>query len=118
MLGSTGDVAARIWWRQESEVVTQRAHAVRVIGPEVTLIETPSSTWKDHPDPDVMDRSTRLWGAEGRKKLQNLRVGIVGAGGTGSLSVFALATMGVGHLIAWDKDIAKQENRTSWTCAA
>ena len=60
----------------------------------------------DHADPAVIDRSTRLWGKEGRRRLQNLRVGIVGAGGTGSLSVLGLATMGVGKLLVWDKDTA------------
>ena len=81
------------------------------MGPELTILETPSSPWKDHSDPAVMDRSTRLWGAEGRRRLQNLRVGIVGAGGTGSLSVLGLATMGVGKLLVWDKDAATKQNR-------
>jgi hypothetical protein len=111
VLGSVGDVDARIWWREGSAVLTQLAHAIRVVGPELTILETPSSLWKDHPDPAVMDRSTRLWGAEGRRRLQNLRIGIVGGGGTGSLSVFALATMGVGNLRVWDKDIAQKQNR-------
>jgi hypothetical protein len=43
--------------------------------------------------------------------MQNLRVGVAGVGGTGSLSVLGLATMGVGKLCIWDKDIAKKENR-------
>jgi hypothetical protein len=111
VLGSAGDVDARIWWRENKAVVTQPAHAIRVVGPELTVLETPASPWRDHPDPSVMDRSTRLWGREGRRRLQNLRIGIVGAGGTGSLSAFALATMGVGKLSVWDKDIARKENR-------
>lgn len=111
VLGSAGDVDARIWWREGNALLTQAAHAIRVVGPELTVLETPSSPWRDHPDPSVMDRSTRLWGREGRRRLQNLRVGVVGAGGTGSLSVFALATMGVGNLRVWDKDIAQKQNR-------
>lgn len=58
-----------------------------------------------------MDRSTRLWREEGRRRLQNLRVGVVGVGGTGSISVVSLATMGVGKLLVWDKDVAKKQNR-------
>ena len=111
VLGSAGDIDARIWWHEGKSVLTQQAHAVRVVGPELTILETPSSPWRDHPDPSVMDRSTRLWGREGRRRLQNFRIGIVGAGGTGSLSIFALATMGVGNLRVWDKDIAQKENR-------
>ncbi len=111
LLGSAGDMDARIWWREGSGAVTQPAQAIRIVGPELTILETPSSIWADHPDPAVMDHSTRLWGKEGRRRLQNLRIGIVGAGGTGSLSGFALATMGVGKLRVWDKDIALKENR-------
>ena len=111
VLGSEGDVDARIWWPGPPGRLTQPAHAIRIVGPELTILETPSSPWKDHSDPAVMDRSTRLWGAEGRRRLQNLRVGIVGAGGTGSLSVLGLATMGVGKLLVWDKDTATKQNR-------
>jgi hypothetical protein len=111
VLGSGGDVDGRIWWREGKADLTQPAHTIRVVGPELTLLETPSSLWRDHPDPSVMDRSTRLWGGEGRRRLQNLRIGIVGGGGTGSLSIFALATMGVGNLRVWDKDTAQKQNR-------
>ena len=83
---------------------------VRIVGPELRIIETPDSIWHDHPDPGVMDRSTRIWGAEGRRRLQNLRVGIIGAGGTGSIVLLSLATMGTGHIGAWDKDVVKKDN--------
>jgi molybdopterin-synthase adenylyltransferase len=111
VIGSAGDVDARVWWWGGSGVQTQPVQAIRIVGPELTVLETPASTWRDHPDPSVMDRSTRLWGDQGRKRLQNLRIGIAGVGGTGSLSAFALATMGVGKLSLWDKDIGKKENR-------
>jgi len=111
VIGTEGDVDARVWWRDESSLRTQPAHAVRIVGPELTILETPASPWKDHPDPFVMDRSTRLWGEHGRKRMQNLRIGVAGGGGTGSLSVLGLATMGAGKLCIWDKDIGKKENR-------
>jgi len=111
VIGSEGDVDARVWWREGPSVQTQPAQVIRVVGPELTFLETPSSSWRDHPDPSVMDRSTRLWGEEGRRRMQNLRVGVAGVGGTGSLSVLGLATMGVGKLSIWDKDEAKKENR-------
>lgn len=112
VLGSAGDVDARIWWCDErAAIASQPAEAIRVVGPELTILETPSSSWKDHPDPAVMDRSTRLWGREGRRRIQNLRVGIAGAGGTGSVTGLSLATMGVGKVRVWDKDIAAKENR-------
>jgi molybdopterin-synthase adenylyltransferase len=104
------DLDARIWWNTGGGLKTQPVHVVRVVGPEITFIETPHSGWRDHPDPAIMDRSTRLWGIEGRRKLQNVRVGIVGAGGTGSIVLLSTATMGVGKIRVWDKDIVKKEN--------
>lgn len=110
VLNRKGEVDGRIWWRGP-KATTQPVQAFRIVGPELTVVETPASTWADHPDPAVMDRSTRLWGKEGRRRLQNLRIGIVGGGGTGSLVTFATATMGVGKLRIWDKDVAGKENR-------
>src|SRR5579859_5529034 len=111
VLNRKREIDARIWWRGSKGPATQPAHALRIVGPELTVLETPTSPWTDHADPTIMDRSTRLWGREGRRRLQNLRVGIVGGGGTGSLVTFATATMGVGKLRIWDKDIARKENR-------
>lgn len=111
VIGSLGDVDARVWWRDNNTTVTQPVHGVRIVGPELRIIETPASSWKDHLDPTIMDRSTRLWGKEGRRRLQNIRIGVVGAGGTGSITILALATMGAGHILIWDKDVAKKENR-------
>ncbi len=111
VIGSLGDVDARVWWRANNHMATQPGHGVRIVGPELRIIETSASPWMDHPNPTVMDRSTRLWGKEGRKRLQNIRIGVAGAGGTGSLTILALATMGAGQLLIWDKDVAKKENR-------
>lgn len=111
VLGSDhSDVDARIWWEDADGTHVQLAQAIRIVGPEITFLETRHSGWKDHPDPAVMDRSTRLWGTEGRRRLQNLRVGFVGVGGTGSIALFSLATTGVGKMKCWDKDIIKKEN--------
>jgi hypothetical protein len=104
-------VDARIWWNAGNGLVSQPVQIVRTVGPEVTFVETPHSEWADHPDPEMMDRSTRIWGREGRRRLQNLRVGVVGAGGTGSITLLAIATMGAGKMRAWDRDVIKKENR-------
>jgi molybdopterin-synthase adenylyltransferase len=106
----SSSVDARIWWASKHGPGVQRVGVVRVVGPELGLLETASSNWLDHPDPSLMDRSTRLWGAQGRRRLQNIHVGIVGVGGTGSVAVVSLATMGVGKISTWDKDIVKKEN--------
>jgi hypothetical protein len=104
------DLDARLWWNGANGLQSQAVQVLRIVGPETTFIETPHSPWIDHTDPVLMDRSTRLWGKAGRRLLQNVRVGVVGAGGTGSIALVALATMGTGKLRAWDGDVLKKQN--------
>ena len=111
VLGSEhGTVDARLWWDSGGGPKIQPVGIVRIVGPEIRFLETPHSRWCDHPDPSMMDRSTRLWGEQGRRIMQNLRIGIVGAGGTGSVVLAAAATMGVGSIEVWDRDTVRSVN--------
>jgi hypothetical protein len=105
-----GDVDGRVWL-QDPDVQCMPASLLRILGQSIGFIELRSSRWRDHLDPDVMDRSTRIWGAVGRRILQNIRVGVVGLGGTGSIAFLSLVTMGIGNVYAWDKDVLGKENR-------
>jgi hypothetical protein len=110
VVGSTpSSVDARVWWKSETLAV-QPATTVRVVSKTLRLIETPHSRWMDHPDPEVVDRSTLMWGVEGRRILQNLRVGVVGGGGTGSIVIVTAAMMGTGKMSAWDADAVQTTN--------
>ncbi len=51
------------------------------------------------------DRQVRALGIEGQSTIRNLRVGIVGAGGTGSAIVEQLIRLGVGNLVIVDDDL-------------
>lgn len=53
---------------------------------------------------DTFDRQVRAFGADGQRRLQLLRVGIVGLGGTGSLVTQQLAHLGVDDFILIDRD--------------
>lgn len=62
---------------------------------------------------DEHDRDARqllVWGAKGQRRLQQARVAIVGAGGTGSHAVTQLAHLGVGHLVLIDDDVIERSN--------
>ena len=50
------------------------------------------------------DRQARLFGDRGQSLLHGAKVGIVGAGGVGSLLVLYMARLGVGHLVVVDPD--------------
>jgi hypothetical protein len=60
----------------------------------------------------IFDRQVRAFGHEGQRLLAALRVGVVGAGGTGSATIEQLARLGVGEVIALDDDAIDQSNLT------
>ena len=58
----------------------------------------------------LYDRQVRLFGDRGQEILASQKVGIIGAGGTGSLINEYLARLGVGHLIVVDYDRLDETN--------
>jgi hypothetical protein len=56
------------------------------------------------------DRQARLFGDRGQALLATLKVGVIGAGGAGSLLLQWLAHLGVGHLVAVDPDRLETSN--------
>lgn len=93
-------VAGEIWLRDGRRVSLDSA---RVIGrPLRTLHPAPLP----HPAAadETYDRQARLFGDRGQAILKAQKVGIIGAGGAGSLVVEYLARLGVGHLVIADQD--------------
>jgi molybdopterin/thiamine biosynthesis adenylyltransferase len=56
------------------------------------------------------DRQVRAFGAEGQSRLQQLRVGIVGLGGTGATVAEQLSHLGVEKFLFVDPDIVEESN--------
>lgn len=59
---------------------------------------------------NIYERTDLLIGEEGRKKLQNAKVAVIGVGGVGSYAAEALARSGVGHIVLMDKDEVDETN--------
>lgn len=60
----------------------------------------------------IFDRQVRAFGPDGQRLLSGLRVGVVGAGGTGSATIEQLARLGVGELVVVDDDVVDEANLT------
>lgn len=99
-------VAGDIWLSHTRRVPLTSA---RVIGP----------TWRSlfpaqPPRPDGIDpryqRQSLMFGEPGQALLRELKVGIVGAGGVGSVLIELLARLGVGHLVVVDPDFVDLTN--------
>lgn len=89
----------------------QRAtlESLRVVGSSIrTLHPAPP----ERPtDVDITyDRQARIFGDRGQAVLRRQKVGVIGAGGIGSLVVEYLARLGVGHLVVADPDRVETSN--------
>ena len=92
-------VAGDIWLSTRHQVTLD--HAAVVGRTPQTLYPSPPTP--PQPDPEH-DRQVRIFGERGQHLLAAQKVGIVGAGGVGSLLNEYLARLGVGHLVVVDDD--------------
>ena len=70
-------------------------------------------TWASGQDvavDDAFDRQVRMFGPEANALLREMRIGVVGCGGTGSAVAMLLARLGVGMLALFDEDIVEASN--------
>lgn len=77
------------------------------VGPRVHVLFDPAAPAAVDP---VFDRQVRAFGLEGQSLLRRLRVGVVGVGGTGSVTVQQLAHLGVGGFVLVDADKVELHN--------
>lgn len=92
-------VAGDIWLPSGQRVELEHA---RVVGrPQRLLYPSPPSLAS--PDP-AYDRQVLLFGERGQTILHAQKVGVIGAGGAGSLIIEYLARLGVGHVVIADPE--------------
>lgn len=102
-------VAGDLWLTPKRRVaIAQTTIVGRTIrhltpAPVVPVATAASDAWR-------YDRQTRLFGDTGQVLLRNLKVGVIGVGGAGSLLVEYLARLGVGHLLFADPERIEPTN--------
>lgn len=99
-------VAGDLWLPDGSRA---RLTDARIVGANLTRLYPTPPTLLARTDP-TYDRQTRLFGDAGQDILRRLKVGVIGAGGVGSLLVEYLARLGVGHLIVTDPERIERTN--------
>ena len=92
-------VAGDIWLSADHQVELDHS----------TTVGRSQKLWRPAPQPPAnadpqYDRQVRLLGDRGQDVLSKQKVGIIGAGGAGSLLNEYLARLGVGHLVVVDYD--------------
>ncbi len=98
-------VAGDIWLTAENQA---RLGRTIVVG-RVQELLTPDPLRPRHAEPGY-DRQVRLFGDRGQAILADQKVGILGAGGAGSLINEYLARLGVGHLVVVDEERIEPTN--------
>ncbi len=97
---ATNAVAGRLWVSKDEQLTLNSA---RILAPRITdlypqLLPAPRGR------PAAYDRQARIFGDRGQDILSKLTVGVIGAGGVGSLVVEYLARLGVGGFVIVDPE--------------
>ena len=91
-------------WIDSSEPIDSRV--VQSVGHQMIRDELSGQSGDD----EVLARQTLVFGPNLNARLKQLRVGIVGCGGTGSATAMLLARLGVGGIALFDDDIVEVSN--------
>lgn len=86
----------------------QSVDKVRVVGQRLKIL-TAEEGRQSLP---IFDRQVLAFGPEGQRIFEQLRVGVVGAGGTGSAVIEQLIRLGVGSIVVIDPDTLADTNVT------
>lgn len=105
------DLDAHLWDRRRRRVVP--IDRVRLLDAPIVDLR-PASCLKGAAETIApmrwLDRQVLAFGEEGQRRLQDVRVGVVGCGGTGSAVVQMLAHLGVQDLVLVDPDVVELTN--------
>ena len=94
---------ARLWLGSNEPIDSQAVYSVGRRLVRSDLIERAE-------DDEILERQALAFGPELNVRLKQLRVGIVGCGGTGSATAMLLARLGVGGIALFDDDIVEASN--------
>ncbi|MGE8941513.1 ThiF family adenylyltransferase [Leptospira interrogans] len=103
LLHDADGVRARLWPDLHGPI---DADPVRTVGRRLTFHGAMSNA----SGLDAFARQALVFGQDLNARLRNMRIGIVGCGGTGSATAMLLARLGVGQIVLFDDDIVELTN--------
>ena len=94
--------SGRVWFNNKWSEIDK----LKIIGKRFKFLSS------DNPKPisDFFDRQVLVFGNKIQESLQNIHIGIVGAGGTGSCVAEQVARLGVGQISIFDDDKLEKSN--------
>ena len=107
-VGTDGHWSARVWKERSAGKARTWSRKVRVLEKSRLVIwERPVS---ENVDRRKQRRTVESWGEERQRRLEALRIGIVGLGSVGSIVAEGLARTGLRELVLIDHDVVKPHN--------
>ena len=107
-VGTDGHWSARVWKRKSPSKIRFWCRKVRVLDKgRLVIWERPVSAGADR---RKQRRTIESWGEERQRRLEALRVGIVGLGSVGSVVAEGLARTGIRELVLIDHDRVESHN--------
>jgi hypothetical protein len=104
---ATCAAAGDIWWTATDRTPLEE---VRVIGHTIERLTPEPRNEGCQSTADAYNRQILMFGTQGQKRLAHTAVGVIGAGGAGSLIIEYLVRLGVGHVIVADPDRFEPSN--------
>lgn len=101
-----GAVAGSIWLGRDLQVPL---HHTVILGRKRHIVR-PHPLAPSTSTDSLYDRQVRLLGQEGQRRLHEMSVGIIGAGGVGVALIEQLGRLGVGELVVADPDVVDESN--------
>lgn len=94
-------------WLHPSETGREPLSGIKVVGKKLAINFPGRSQVSDR---HAFHRQALAFGPALNSDLRQLRIGIVGCGGTGSAVAMLLARLGVGQIVLFDNDVVDQTN--------
>lgn len=106
LLWANGGWYGRVRYAENPEEVTSVRH-IAVVGDHIKLFGCKSV---DTEQADILARQEAAFGKPFVEKLQSLRIGVIGSGGTGSAILTLISRSGVGEIVNTDDDKLEGSN--------
>jgi molybdopterin/thiamine biosynthesis adenylyltransferase len=105
VMGGPDHILGRVWLPGD---VTARVEKVSIIGRRFRYLFPPNASTE--PIAPFFDRQVRAFGPDVQWLLQQLQVGLVGVGGTGSAALEELVRLGIGNVTVIDPQLLEESN--------
>ena len=109
-MGDDGYWSARLWEKENDRMAGTWCRKVRIPAANRYEIHWKPSALNSFGEDALQRRTIDTWGVGTQRRIENLRIGIVGLGSVGGLVAEAVSRMGVSEVTLIDPDVIESHN--------